>query len=242
MSNYDDSKHPRDPEKTGRYAAVIKPAPASGVVNNLRPNAVLGEAPDWFGGGSTVGVQVIESPVSDRERNYHLTFDEPRGGFVFVSPSQFGIEDPERESDDEFDVDRLTVSRQTGEVPGVLFTRFDAAVRDIGFTELLEDVSGEELTAIESEIRQELRAVIGRGTDAIFGSELDRWADVQVLYTKIFPADGSPATIDPDGRTSVTTSNLMVDLEDDDGYLKVRGGVGDRIIFSVLERHGIDVG
>jgi hypothetical protein len=243
MSNDNSTYEPErgaNPDNTGQFSETTKSTPSFTVVAGFKRDNVVGEAPEWRNGGMATGVEVIESPVSDRDRNYHLTFDV-LGGYVFVNPAEFGIEDPESDCDDWQQLDRLYISREIGGADGVLETQFESAVRDTEFTELLSDVSEEQMAAIEAEVRQELRAQLSDGVDVDFSSNGERWDDVRVLYSKTFDAEQSPATVDNDGRTSVTTSNLMPSLEEDATYVRVRAGAGDTIIRQVLARHDIDV-
>jgi hypothetical protein len=101
----------------------------------------------------------------------------------------------------------------------------------------VEDLSTDELSALEKTIVEDLKAEFGDSVVIEFSSGGDRWDDVQVMYNTSYL--GSQRGLD--GRLNAFTSNIMAALEVDDQYLKVRNGVGETIIYNALQKHSVSV-
>jgi hypothetical protein len=197
---------------------------------------VLPEAPYWDNGGSQEGVTVIESPVSDRERNYSLTFNN--GGYITVNPFMFGIESPETSGQYSGDRDSLFIGAGFDVSKGdALQVQFCYAADSEDLASEVEDLNAEELSALEKTIVDDLKAEFGDSVVIEFSSGGDRWDDVQVMYNTSYPG----AERGLDGRLNAFTSNIMAVLEVDDQYLKVRNGFGETIIYNALQKHSVSV-
>ncbi|PPI62580.1 hypothetical protein C5E08_02975, partial [Rathayibacter iranicus] len=89
MSPFDETLHPRG--HAGTFAAKPYTEPEGALRTALLPADGT-----WSNGGMQRGTTLAESPVSDRERNVWVRFDEP-DAFVRVDPSEFGIDHPDSE-------------------------------------------------------------------------------------------------------------------------------------------------
>lgn len=202
------------------------------------PAHPLGEGAYWANGGQATDVRMIESPISDREHNYHVSIPST-GGHFHVNPWEFGISDPEGAFSD--DTDRLYVGVSADSASGVLETQFTTQVDSDYFDGIFDDVSDERRTRVEEEIRSRITEKFGPKTLIEYSTGGEPWDDVSVMYNKNYAADGSQVvTFDDKGTAQFTTSNLMFDLEEDAGYRAVLDGQVNAVVFQTLRDNGID--
>lgn len=196
---------------------------------------VLPEAPYWDNGGSKHGVAVVESPVSDRERNYALVFDTD-GGYINVEPFEFGIAAPGAEFNFNADRDRLFIGTEDDPTADTLHVQYCFAADVDYLSAVVEDVDEDTLKAVEASVLAALQEEFGEGIAVEYSSGGERWDDVSVMYSTRYPAQR-----ELDGRLNAFTSNIMFGLEENEKYLKVRDGRGEQIIWDALREHGVEL-
>jgi hypothetical protein len=199
-----------------------------------KPRHPLGVDGYWQNGGQGSGVDIVESPVSDRDRNYSITFDD--GGYVTVNPFEFGIEEPGGEAND---LDRLFIGMHDTE-PDTIQTQFVMAIDSEYFEGVFEGQTDEQMEALEAEVLAAVRKQVGDDTVTMeFSTGGERWDDVGIHFNKNFGPEDPIATREADGRLSVFTSNLMHSLESEEAYIKIRNGYGMAAVFQTMNAHGL---
>lgn len=199
--------------------------------------ALIGENANWVNGGQGDRVTVVESTVSDRDRNYWVQF-EADGGYINVNPFEFGIEDPDFQSTS--DGDRLYVGTENYRGENRLQVQFASAddPYESEYMGAVADLDDETVNDLENEILNRLRFNFGEDIDVQFASGGDRWDDIQVFYNKVY--DDTTGGFENDrGKISFFTSNLMADLESDETYRSIRNGAGLGIVAEVLAENNL---
>ncbi len=226
MSTFSETAHPRNhPSNAGAFSEK----------NHSAPENLLPEVPYWAAGGPAHNVGIIESPVSDRDRNYSLTFAP--GGYLVVNPLEFGIAHPD--SGSLSDRDRLYVGA-VDEQPGTLQLQFSTPIDEDAFDEpgylaaAVSDLGDDELADIEHQILDAVHEQLGPECQIQFSSGGDRWDDLEILFTTEHETD--PAQSTHAGHISAFTSNLMAELEDNPTYRRVLAGAGTGIFNDILQK------
>jgi hypothetical protein len=232
MSETTEVRQPSGQPSGGQYAERTREE-SEAILNS--PLIQLGEGSDWKNGGLGRGVSIIESPISDRERNYFLCFESRvnRHSSIYVSPVEFGIEHPELGQGN--DDDRIYIGTEDCRGMDTLDVQYLAAVDVSRYADQIMELEDEgKLSEFETEILIALRAETGDpNTDVRFFDDGITWSRVTVIHNHKIVDELPIHSINPDGSIEVTTSNLMSSLEDSPVYQKI---VHDRIGDSVLHR------
>jgi hypothetical protein len=222
----DPSKHPT------QFAAHTRSEPAETGLGKL-----LGESPEWVNGGQGTKLTIVESPVSDRERNYWVEL-QPYG-YLNVNPTEFGIFDPDGPAYSG-DRDSLYIGTENYALDGRLQVQYVAADSDMEFMESVEDLDDEQLQELETAVLHALRTEFGDDVDVEFTTSVERWADVSVMYNRVFTDENAVHEFDEKtGNVAFYTSNVMATLEQDEKYRALRDGDGIQVIRDVLRDRGL---
>lgn len=211
---FDSALHPR--ESAGTFAVKTQGQPEIALSGNRPSDTEFCFFPEPDG----TNVQIIESPISDRDRNFWVTLAD--GAHVDIDVFRAGLADPGSFSTGE---ERLFIGREGDQIT----SQFVGHGSD--FSEEADELSEDELSAIEEEVREQVKALApGLGIEFSNG---DRWDCVQGLYDI---DTESAAQVEVDGRLSITTSNLLGGCETEPGYIAARDGAVQLLLTAALER------
>lgn len=177
-----------------------------------------------FNTSTTEKLSIVESPVSDRDHNYHL--DIKPGGWVTLDVNETGIYDPDYGLQGERD--QIFIGNEDGK----LNVQYITDPEDLSY--VAEEMDDDEREQAETKIRDYLKKNYNATAD--FTSS-DAWDDVTVIYNSSEPTHNYQEL--KDGGVSITTSNLMAALESDKSYLNVRGN-GPMAVYEAMNELGIN--
>jgi len=236
MTNPLEVRQPGGRPAGGQYAARER-SESNAILSS--PLHQLGEDSEWKNGGQGHGISIVESPISDRERNYWISFESAanRTSYINVSPVEFGIEHPELGQSN--DNDRLYIGTENSRGDGTLEVQYSADVDTDSYAEEIMELEAEgELEEFETEILNALRKETGdENIDIQFSSGGETWDDVAVLYNHKIVDELPIHDINPDGSIEASTSNLMAHLEGSAAYNQVvHGRIGDDIVQRLISQ------
>jgi hypothetical protein len=216
----------KQPLRNGTTTGVKSSANDGGFAARARTDADAAAAPrrPRYAGVTATGATVMESSVSDREKNYWVQLDDYPANVRF-RPTAAGLTDPDRaepfghhklivraEAEGELDVTRVNLAYDAQDIHD--------AVAGLGSSEL--DLLQEKVIATFKErYGDKVVPMFNLTNTQIAGFERGRWDGAGVKYRAHYSEDDAVLNEERDGTVGFYTSNLLADLEQDEAYQDV---------------------